>query len=109
MTGTPALLVYATYRLSPDGDVEAFRSLALRMMALGKARDGCVFFDVAQDVGNPATFRLVEGWRDQPAQDAYGASGEFQDLLKEAAAFQAGNRTIDVYSVADKKTIDLPL
>ncbi len=107
MTETPALLIYTTYRLLPD-DVEAFRSLALRMATTAKARDGCAFLDVAQDAGDPATFRLIEGWRDQAALDAHGASGEFQSVLKDAAALGIVGRSIDVYLVAEKKTVDMP-
>lgn len=106
MTDTPALLVYTTYQLVPD-DVEAFRSLSMRMKAMASARDGCAFLDVAQDVGDSATFRLIEGWRDQAALDAHGGSEEFQGVLKEAAALGIVGRAIDVYSIAEKKTVDL--
>ncbi|WP_174292785.1 putative quinol monooxygenase [Sphingomonas bacterium] len=107
MTQTPALLGYTTYRLVPE-DVEAFRSLALRMAAVAKARDGCVFLDVAQDAADRATFRLIEGWRDQAALDAHGASAEFQAVLQEAAALGIVGRSIDLYSIAEKQAIDLP-
>ena len=107
MTETPALLVYTTYRLVPD-DVEAFRSLSLRMTTMAKTRDGCAFLDVAQDIGDPATFRLIEGWRDQAALDAHGASDEFQSVLKDAAALGIIGRSIDIYSVEGKKTVDMP-
>ncbi len=107
MNDMPALLVYTTYRLVPD-DVEAFRLLALRMATEAKARNGCVFLDVAQDAAEPATFRLVEGWRDQSTLDAHLANEAFQSILKEAAAFGILDRSIDVYSIAEKQTIDLP-
>ena len=107
MTETPALLIYTAYRLIPD-DVEAFRSLALRITTTAKSRDGCVFLDVAQDISDPATFRLVEGWRDQAALDAHGASSEFQAVLKDAAALGVLGRSIDVYSIAEKKAVDIP-
>ena len=107
MTETPALLIYTTYSLVPD-DVEAFRSLALRMTTTTRSRDGCVSLDVAQDISEPATFRLTEGWRDQAALDAHGASVEFQTVMKDAAALRVTGRSIDVYSVAGRKTVDLP-
>ena len=107
MTETPALLVYTTYRLAPD-DVEAFRSLALRMTTTANSRDGCVFLDVAKDINDPSTFRLIEGWRDQAALDAHGASDEFQAVLKDAGALKIVGRAIDVYTIAEKKTVDLP-
>ena len=107
MTEMPALLIYTTYSLVPE-DVEAFRSLALRMTTTARSRDGCVFLDVAQDIIEPATFRLIEGWRDQAALDAHGASVEFQTVMKDAAALKVVGRSIDVYSVADKKTVEMP-
>ena len=39
---------------------------------------------------------------------AHGASEEFQAVLKEAGALGVVGRSIDIYSVAGKKTIDLP-
>ena len=107
MTQTPALLIYTIYRLIAD-EVDAFRLLALRMAMTAKARDGCVFLDVAQDASDPATFRLIEGWRDQAALDAHGASEEFQNVLKDAAALGILGRSIDVYSVAEKRAVDMP-
>ena len=106
MNDTPSLLVYTTYCLVPD-DVEAFRSLALRMATMARAREGCAFLDIAQDFSDPGAFRLVEGWRDQAALDAHGTSDEFQSVLKEAAALGITGRSIDVYSVSKKKTVDM--
>ncbi|WP_174297091.1 putative quinol monooxygenase [Sphingomonas bacterium] len=107
MTDTPGLLGYTIYRLATD-DVDAFQSLALRMATMAKARDGCSFLDVARDASDPATFRLIEGWRDQAALDAHGASDEFQAVMKEAAALKIVGRSIDIYSVAGKQAVDMP-
>lgn len=107
MTETPTLLIYTTYRLLPD-DAGAFRSLASRMATMARAHDGCAFLDVAHDIEDAATFRLVEGWRDRAALDAHGASDAFQTVLKEAAALRIVGRCVDVYSVAGKETVDLP-
>ena len=78
------------------------------MTTTAKSRDGCAFLDVAQDISEPAIFRLIEGWRDQSALDAHGASVEFQTVMKDAAALRVVGRSIDVYSVTDKKTVDMP-
>lgn len=100
------LLVHASYRLAPD-DVAAFAALASRMAAAARRRDGCVFLTVTQDLDDPSTFHLFEGWRDQPALDAHGASLEFQAIMTEAASLKIVERIIDVYSVADAKRLDL--
>ena len=69
---TATLLVDATYRLGED-DVAAFASLASRMAAAARQRDGCVFLQVAQALSDTATFPRLESWRDQAALDAHGA------------------------------------
>lgn len=107
MTDENSLLIYTTYELEPD-DVDAFRTLAMHMATLAKGRDGCAFLDVSHDASNPATFRLIEGWRDQAALDEHGASDDFQSALKDAGALGIVGRTIDVYTVADKQTVDMP-
>ena len=105
---TPAaLLVDATYRLGGD-DVAAFASLASRMAAAARRREGCVFLKVAQDLSDPATFHLFESWRDQAALDAHGASDEFQAIMGEAARLTIIERVVDVYSVAGVKRMDMP-
>ena len=101
------LLVHASYRLAPE-DVAAFASLASRMAAAARRRDGCAFLTVAQDLDDPSTFHLSEGWRDQPALDAHGASAEFQAVMTQAASLKIVERTVDVYSVTGAKRLDLP-
>lgn len=104
---TATLLVDATYRLERD-DVAAFASLALRMAAVANRRDGCIFLKVAQDLNDQATFHLFEGWRDQAALDAHGASDEFQAVLREAASLKIVERFADIYSVNGAKRLDIP-
>ena len=107
MSDAPALLVCTTYRLRPDS-AEAFRALALRMQAASKASDGCAFLDVTKEVDDPAVFRLIEGWRDQAALDAHSASDEFKVQLKDASELAIIDRSIDVYSVKQKKAVPAP-
>jgi quinol monooxygenase YgiN len=107
MTETPSLLIYASYRLQPD-DVEAFQSVASSMAAAATVRDGCAFLDVTQDIGDPTTFRMVEGWRDQAALDAHLSSEAFQATLKEAGTLGIIDRSADVYRIGDKKPLAMP-
>lgn len=107
MTDTPGLLIHTTYHLAP-ADVEAFRSLASRMAAAARAHDGCAFLDVARDIGDPAVFHLIEGWRDDAALAAFGAGEAFGAVMGEAATLDVRERVIDAYAVAGRKSLDLP-
>lgn len=88
--------------------MEVFRSLASHTAAAARARDGRVFLDAAEEIGDPTTFRLVEGWRDQGAFDAHNASYEFQAVLKDAATLSAVDRCADINWVLGKSTRDVP-
>ena len=99
MPDTNSLLMYVTYRLQPH-DVDAFEALARRMAAAATARDGCVFLHVARDIDEPATFRLIEGWRDQAAFDAHVGSDAFQSILAEAGGLGIVDRVAEAFHVA---------
>jgi quinol monooxygenase YgiN len=107
MSETPTLLIYVTYRVEAE-NVEAFQAILARVTAVAKAHDGCVFFDVNQSVGDPATFRFVEGWRDQAALDAHLRSSKFQTLLKETMSLGILGVSADVYTVTGKQPLEMP-
>ncbi len=107
MTETPSLLIHATYRLPPD-QAETFRSIAARMAAAARARDGGIFLDVARDIADPALFRLSEGWRDRAALDAHLAGTAFQAALEEVAALTIVASSADLYHVSASDTLALP-
>jgi len=81
--GAPTIIIYATYRIEAH-NLDEFRDVATRMAEAARSRDGCIFLDVAKEVGAPGTFRLIEGWRDQMAIDGHLSSKDFQAILAEA-------------------------
>ena len=106
-TITPEFVINTTYRLHID-DVEAFKVLASRMATTATKRDGCVFLKVAQDIDDSTTFHLFEGWRDQDAIDAHGASDAFQGIMQEAGKLRIADRFGDTYAVSDRMPLDMP-
>ncbi len=107
MTDTPTLIINATYRVHPE-DVNAFKSLASRMAAVGGKQDGCAFLTTAQDTADPTTFYTFEAWRDQAALAVHGASDDFKALMQEAGKLKIIDRTIVGYTVSGSKALDVP-
>lgn len=102
----PTIIIYATYRIEAH-DMDEFRDVATRMAEAARSRDGCIFLDVAEEVGAPGTFRLIEGWRDQMALDGHLSSKDFQAILAEAGKLAIVDRRADVYSIASKTSLDM--
>ena len=65
------------------------------MLTAANARDDCAFLHVARDIGDGATFRTIEGWRDKAALDAHLASDAFQAVLNEASTLNIIDRCGD--------------
>ncbi|MDM9648583.1 antibiotic biosynthesis monooxygenase family protein [Rhizobium sp. S163] len=74
------MLVSAYYRVHPD-DRQTFIDAVIPDMKAATEIDGCVFYAFAQDLTDPNTFHLVEGWRDEAAYEAHENSPIFLEAL----------------------------
>lgn len=104
---TPAFLIKATYRLHPD-DVARFKELAGEMAKAATQRPGNSFLSAAQDVLDPCTFHLIEGWESQTAFDEHIGSPNFQSVLHKAMQLRIDDRYGALFVVSDIKKLDMP-
>lgn len=102
-----ALLISTSYVLDP-ADASAFATLAGRMAEAARARAGCVFLNAAQDVLDPATFHLTEGWVSEEELRAHLASDAFQSVLAAALKLRILARSGTMYAVSGSQTLDMP-
>ncbi len=97
---TTGKVVSAYYTVHPD-DRQKYIDAVIPHLASTAELDGCVYYVFAQDVTDPNTIHLVEGWRDQAALDAHLSDEPF---LAAVRAVQGGVRVLDyqaqVYDVA---------
>lgn len=106
-TAKPALLISASYVLDP-ADTAAYKALAAHMTKAARARPGCVFLNAAQDVLDPDTFHLTEGWSSEEALSAHFASDEFQAILAAALKLKILARSGTMYQVSGAQALDMP-
>jgi len=78
------------------------------MATEAKSRSGCVFLSAAQDVQDPSTFYLTEGWLSQDALNAHLASQEFQAILKDALQLHIVERFGTIFFVSGAQALDMP-
>lgn len=107
MSHSPAIISYAKYRVEPR-DADAFKALATRMADEATSNEGAVFIDVLQDVRDPMTFRLVEGWPDQAALEKHGANPAFHAMLAEAQKLAIVEFAANVYGIASVQAAQMP-
>lgn len=103
----PAFLISARYVVDA-ADIGAFKNVAARMVEHARRRPGCSFLNAAQDVSDPGTFHLTEGWSSEDALNARIGSEEFQAVLGEALRLRIRSRSGTMFFVSGKQDLEMP-
>ncbi|QXI31231.1 putative quinol monooxygenase [Pseudomonas vanderleydeniana] len=74
------ILVSAYYRVHPD-DRQTFIDAVIPEMLAAQKLPGCIYYAFAQDLSNPNTFHLTEGWADEAAYERHEHSETFLHAL----------------------------
>ncbi|MQA18920.1 putative quinol monooxygenase [Rugamonas rivuli] len=75
------LIVVATLTAKP-GHEAVLKAALERIVPLSRAEDGCIRYDLHADLANPASFVMLEAWRDADALARHEATPHFHELLK---------------------------
>ncbi|MFJ9620872.1 putative quinol monooxygenase [Streptomyces sp. NPDC101181] len=79
----PTEVVFSTYyRVHPE-DRQKFIDAVTPHLAVEARIPGVIYYVFAQDITDPNTFHLSEGFRDQTAIDEHNRSSAFADALRE--------------------------
>lgn len=75
------LLVVATIT-AREGNEAIVRAALERIVPPSRAEAGCIRYDLNVDLGNHASFVMLEAWRDEEALAAHDATPHFLELVK---------------------------
>ncbi len=98
------LTLMGYYKLHPD-DAEKFRAIAAASVEQTRAKDGCLYYSFAEDVGEAGLFRVAEGWRDREALDAHLASPDFAETLRQAGTLRIAERQIHTFTASNGQSL----
>ena len=71
-----------------------------------RAEEGCIGFDVAEDLMTPDRFILIERWADLEAQYRHFRAPEFTQTMEAISAMLAGPPEVSINEVAATQTLD---
>ncbi len=75
------LIIVATIT-AKEGNEAIVRAALERIVPFSRAEDGCLRYDLNVDLGNHASFVMLEAWRDQETLTAHEATPHFQELVQ---------------------------
>lgn len=74
------LIVVATLTAKP-GHEAVLKAALERIVPPSRAEEGCIRYDLHADLANPASFVMLEAWRDADALASHEATPHFKELL----------------------------
>jgi quinol monooxygenase YgiN len=72
--------VSAYYKVHPD-DRQTFIDAVIPEMTAAAKLEGCIYYAFAQDLTDPNTFHLLEGWADEAAYERHEQADTFLTAL----------------------------
>ena len=75
------LIIVATITAHPGSEL-LVRSALDQIVPPSRAEAGCIRYDLHQDLGDPATFVMLEAWADAEANARHEATPHFRELVR---------------------------
>jgi len=78
-----------------------FIALAEKLVeATNKNDEGCIHYDLYQDLNNPQLLTFIEEWESMDALDNHMAAAHFKELVPKLGAFADGPEDVHLYQKA---------
>lgn len=80
-----------------DGQTEAYQRLAAELARETRKEQGCISYELFQDINNQNIFSFIEAWENQDALDMHMKSAHFQKIVPEMVLLREKPSEINVY------------
>ena len=101
------IVIHSEVPVAPESREEA-RKLLQTVAAESRAEDGVLSYHVTSDIENPNTFRIVERYEDEAANEAHESSDHVQQFQTEMEPLLAAEAELSVFEVTDSWTAPGP-
>jgi quinol monooxygenase YgiN len=80
-----------------EGQVEAYQRFAEELVHETRKEQGCVSYELFQDIENRNICAFIEAWEDQAALDRHMKSAHFERIVPQMARLKVRPSEINVY------------
>jgi quinol monooxygenase YgiN len=78
--------------------IEEFIAVAEKLVELTNRNDeGCIHYDLYQDISNPQILTFIEEWESMDALDRHMAADHFKEIVPKLGAFADGPEDVHLY------------
>ena len=80
-----------------DDKIAEFLDMAKGLVDTTKQEDGCMKYDLYQDVKNPKVISIIEEWGNSTALDRHSSSEHFRRIVPILSGFTEKQTEINIY------------
>jgi quinol monooxygenase YgiN len=98
------IVVIASFRIAADATPRA-RSLIPAVVETTRAENGCIAYDVAEDIMAPGLFRVSERWVNRDALNAHLVAPHMAEWGKARAEMGMSERAVSIFTIAAQEDL----
>lgn len=91
------MIVIVSKNYIKEGKQEQFVALAHEMQKESRLEEGCISYDIYQNINEPLVFTFVERWSSQEAVDAHNNSAHFKRIVPEIISLKSTPSKAEFY------------
>ena len=83
------------------GKKEEFLSLVEELIAESRKEEGCISYDLHEDINSPNCLAFIEEWKDEEAIKIHNASPHFTTIVPKLEELREKNSEVNLYKIID--------
>jgi quinol monooxygenase YgiN len=98
------ILVLASFRIAAPA-LDSARAMIPAVVKATRAEEGCLAYDVAEDVLAPGLFRVSERWASREALNAHFTTTHMAEWGKARAEMGMSERAVSIFTIAAQEDL----
>lgn len=93
------MIIIVAKCLLHEGKIEEFKILAEKLINESRKEEGCISYELCQDVNNKNILTFIEKWVSQEAIDIHNNSNHFTSIVPKLRQLQVGESEVNLYKI----------
>lgn len=89
------IIIVAKTKFKEDA-LDTLLPLLEELIAKSRAEEGCITYDLYQDIDTPTVLTFIEEWKDQEAIDLHNSSEHFTRIIPKLGSY-AEEKEVNLY------------
>lgn len=81
--------------------IDEFKALAKELVKGSKAEEGCIEYDLFEDVEKPFILTFIETWESMDAIKAHTQTDHYKSVVPQLGKFLVKEKEVHLYKIAD--------